>query len=170
MANKKSEKFTASTGLEVTIKPVDAMFLQKVINSVPKPKRPTYTAVTASGRREEHLLDPESAKSNPADMEKWAAFVEERANADRVQNERVMNALFYSGTECEIPNDGWREKWEFLGVAIPENPNELRAFYLSSELPSKDAVDLMSAILRMTGVDEETLKNAEDAFRDTVRQ
>lgn len=164
----KQDTFTTSSGLAIKIQQVDPMFLQKVINSVHIPKAPTYEVTTISGRKETHIMDAKSAAETPGGEETWENYVLERDLALRTQNDRLMNALFYMGTECEIPVGSWERKWAFLGIDVPSDPDERRAFYLTSELPTEETVNLMSAVLRLTGVDAELLQQAEDAFRDSV--
>jgi hypothetical protein len=164
----KTEVYTTSDGREVQIARVDPMFIQRVINSVKMPKRPSYEIKTLSGRTETHLMDAESAKETPGGEDIWEQYSTELAQATNEQNSRLMNALFYMGTKCDVPDDGWESKWSFLGIDVPEKPDERRAFYLTSELPTEDTIGLMSAILRLTGVPEESLREAQDAFRNSV--
>jgi len=170
--NKAANKdvYETSTGLKIKISAVDPMFMQTVVNSVPLPKVPTYEVTTVSGRVEVHRMDEKSAEQLENGKSVWQAYKEERALAQNEQNQRVMKAIFLMGTECEIPNTNWEKKWRFLDIQVPTDPDEKRAFYLTSELPAADQVGLMSAIMRLAGVDEVLVKQAEDAFRSEVRE
>jgi hypothetical protein len=164
----KTEVFKTSDGREVQISRVDPMFIQRVINSVKMPKRPTYEVKTLSGRTETHLMDEASATETPGGEDIWKQYSDELTQATNEQNSRLMNALFYMGAKFDVPDDGWESKWNFLGIDVPEKTQERVAFYLTSELATEDTIGLMTAILRLTGVPEESLREAQDAFRNTV--
>ncbi len=160
--------FVTSKGLKVRVSPVDPMFMQAVVNSVSIPKTPVYEVKTVTGRTEVHRLDEKAAAQMPDGLSIWEAFLEERSAALALQNERVMKAMFLVGAETEVPDNGWDKKWQMLGVEVPTDPEERKIFYLRSELSGEDVTGLMSAIMRAGGVDEEMIRQAEDAFRDTV--
>lgn len=164
------EVFETSTGMKIKISAVDPMFMQTVVNSVPLPKVPTYEVTTISGRVEVHRMDEKSAQQLDNGIAIWQAYREEKSMAQNQQNERVMKAIFLMGTECDIPQTNWEKKWRFLGIQVPVDADEKRAFYLTSELPVQDQVALMSAIMKLAGVDENLVRQAEDTFRSEVRE
>ena len=55
-------QFVLSNGQTIKIRSVSPVLVQKASASVKMPPRPTYTAVTVSGREEIHPLDAESAQ------------------------------------------------------------------------------------------------------------
>lgn len=160
--------FVTSTGLKVKVTRVDPMFIQAVVTANPVPRPPTYEVQTVTGRTEVHRMDAVSAKQLENGMSQWQAYLDERAAAQVAQNDRVMKAMFLVGAECEVPDNGWEKKWKFLGVPVPTDPDERRVFYLMAELPAADVTGLMSAIMRLAGVDEEIVAEAEAAFRNQV--
>lgn len=56
-----------------------------------------------------------------------------------------------------------------IGVDIPSDPEELWVMYLMMSLSSDDIIRMSSHIMRLTGVDEEVIQQAEDSFRDSVQ-
>lgn len=163
--------YTTKKGLVVKLTRVDPVQMNRVIQSVKMPKRPTYETVTASGRVESHVMDEQAAKETPGGIELWKYYIEEKGIAASEQNDRLMRFLFHQGTEATIPEDGWRTKWEFAGIEPPPAKDVVatRAFYLANELESEDVIGLTSAILRLGGVDEKALADAEAAFLNPVR-
>lgn len=162
--------FETSTGLKITIKKVPPMFLQKVMNSVELPKRPTYETKTISGRTEIWPMDKDAAAQTEHGVARWEYYQEELERARNTQNERVMSAAFLLGTECDVPDDGWEKRQQFLGLDVPDDPDARRAHYLMTELPSEDIAELMSRIFRsIEGVPEELINDAEASFRRSVR-
>ena len=166
---KKENVFKATNGLEIEVKKVDPALIQKVMRGIKMPQRPVYEAKTFSGRMEYHPLDEDSAAQTPGGQAKWDFYQEQLAEAQTEQNDRVIRALFLYGTDCVIPENGWAERHEFLGMNVPDDPDMRRAHYLSSELPAEDLAGLTSAIMKMTGVSEEAIADAEAAFRGAIR-
>jgi len=172
MATNKAKKeniFTTVTGLEIEVKKVDPALIRKVMREIKMPQRPVYEAKTFSGRMEYHPLDEDSAKQTIGGQAKWDFYQEQLAEAQTEQNDRVIRALFLYGTDCVIPENGWAERHEFLGMNVSDDPDMRRAHYLSSELSAEDLADLTSAIMKLTGVSEEAIADAEAAFRGAIR-
>lgn len=161
--------FVTSDGIEIRLRKVNPVFMQSVVNSVKIPKPPTYETTTISGRKETHQMDEVSAQQLPDGESIWRNYVTERDLALAEQSSRLARAIFYTGTDCEVPDTDWKDKYDFVGVEVPTKEGELRAFYLMNELQPEDTAGLMTAIMRLTGVDEEMIQQAEDAFRDTVQ-
>jgi len=172
MATNKAKKdniYTTATGLVIEVKKVDPALIQKVMRASPMPKRPVYEAKTFGGRIETHPLDEESAAQTPGGQDQWDYYQSELTEAQMAQNDRVINALFLYGTDCVVPDDGWVARHEFLGMRVPQEPDMMRAHYLSCELAAEDLAGVTSAIMKMTGVGEEAIADAEAAFRGAIR-
>jgi len=174
-ASEKREKentFVTENGLEVKIKKVPPMILQKVMNQVKMPERPMYeTAPTVSGRTEVWPLDADSAEQTEHGKARWDYYLEQLESAQAVQNENVTRACFAFGTECEIPEDGWDEIQEELGIEVPpkEKANLRKAHYLMTELGAEDIAELMAMIMRNMSLPEEITTEATASFRGAVR-
>ncbi len=160
--------YVCEDGLKVKVKQIPPMILQKVMSSVSMPERPTYEAKTISGRVEIWPLDAESAKEEPHGEARWNYYQEQLLAKQNEQNERVTLATFLFGTECEIPENGWDKKHEFLGLSVPTDPDERRAYYLATELSATDISNLMSKIMGTLQLPEEVIADAENSFRDSV--
>lgn len=170
---KKKEIFTTGTGIKIELQRIDPVFLQSVISSVKMPERPTYTATTVSGRQETHLMDEESAKQTEGGEKIWSDYQEELSRASTLQTERSLRALFLDGTvrpEGAFIDPKWQRKMEIIGVNLPSDPDELWVMYLMMSLSSDDIIRMSTHIMRLTGVDEEMIQQAEDSFRDSVPQ
>ncbi len=162
--------YPCSTGLMVKVSPIPPMLLQKVMNSVDMPKRPTYEAKVGFGNRTEVWpMDEESAKDSPHGEVRWQYYEEETVAAQSIQNEKVTMAAFLFGTECEIPEDGWAVKQEYLGLDVPEDPDMRRAHYLATELPAEDIAGLMQAVMGQLQLPEELVADAEASFQRSIR-
>ena len=170
---KKKEIFTTGTGKKIELKRVDAVFLQSVISSVKMPDKPTYEAKTISGRTEHHLMDEESAKQTEGGEKIWTDYQDELSRASSIQTERSLRALFLDGTVCpkgEFVDAQWEKRMHIIGVDLPSDPEELWVMYLMMSLSSDDIIRMSSHIMRLTGVDEELIQQAEDSFRDSVQE
>ena len=172
VAKKRKEVFTTGTGVKIDLKRIDPVFLQAVISSVKMPDRPTYTATTVSGRTETHMMDEDSAKQTEGGEKIWETYQEELSRASSLQTERSLRALFLDGTVCPkgaFVDPQWEKKMRIIGVDLPSDPEELWVMYLMMSLSSDDIIRMSTQIMRLTGVDEETIQQAEDSFRDSVK-
>jgi hypothetical protein len=173
MATKKNQEiYTLSNGMKVKLNKVSPTLIQKAMNSVEMPDRPTYEASTLSGRVEVHYLDEVSAQDDPKDMGQWRAYREALEGKQGEQNQRVMNAIFLKGTSFDLPKDDeWLEDLEIIGIIddIPRRESERKLLYLQTQTDQEDLVELLTSIMKLTGVDEEVIQEMEDSFPDPVR-
>lgn len=155
--------------LEVTVKQIPPMLLQKVMNSVKMPDRPTYETKTFTGRTEIWPLDEVSAEQEPHGESRWEYYNDIKTERQNDQNERVTMAAFLFGTECEIPENGWDKKQAFLSIEVPTNPDERRAHYLATELSAKDVAGLMTKVMGTLQLPEGVVDEAEGSFQRAIR-
>lgn len=160
--------FTATEGKmkgeRIGVFKVSPSLVQKVIQSVKLPRRPTYETRTFSGRVEVHPMDELVAQQTPGYQGLWDQYVEDKNEAEAERNERLATVLLSRGTRYTLPT-GWEEEHEALGLVLPTEPNARRAHYLSVEMDPADLNDLVKEVLRLTGITEEKIKEAEASFR-----
>jgi len=92
--------------------------------------------------------------------------------ASSLQTERSLRALFLDGTvrpRGAFIDADWERRMRIIGVDLPSDPEELWVMYLMMSLSSDDVIMMSSRIMRLTGVDEEVIQQAEDSFRDSVQ-
>lgn len=164
----KNGVFTATEGKmkgeRIEVFKVSPSLVQKVIQSVKTVKRPTYETRTFSGRVEVHPMDEVVAQQTPGYQGVWDQYLEDKAEMEAERNERLATVLLSRGTKYALPT-GWEEEHEALGITVPTEPNAKRAHYLAVELDPEDLNDLVKEILRLTGITEEKIKEAEASFR-----
>lgn len=167
--------YTTQEGLIITIVPAKPNLIQKATRSVKVPRRPTYEVKTFGGKIEHYPMDAEAAMETEGGLARWQDYVEQRDDAMAEQNERSVMAIFLSGTRIDdedtrnaIISDEWEMTYEFLGIDVPEKFELRKAFYLANELDADDLTGLINAIMRTMGVDEATINEAEESFRDSV--
>lgn len=166
MQSREMTQITLETGLTLTLRRVEPGFLQKIMRSVPSPKRPTYRTRTATGREEEFPLDEISARERPEDAMRWKAYKDDYELANMERSEKVANALYIFGIEpFDLPDNGWEQKYELVGVSVPVNPEMRRAFYIASEATVEEQTKIVQEISRLSGVSQEAIAEAEDTFR-----
>jgi len=156
-------------GLKVKVKKIAPMVLSKVQGAGKLPERPTYEAVTKSGRVEVWPLDAEGADQLEGGKTRWDFYQEQLDNALAEQNDRIIMAMFSFGTECEVPDDGWEEMFEVIGTEVPKNANMRRAFFLATHLDADDIAALSKKIMEASGVSQEAIDKAEESFRNPVQ-
>lgn len=167
-----NHRYTTTDGREIAIKKVDALFIQSVTNSVQKPEVPTYQTRTGAGRVETRKMDEVAAQQTPGGLEIWNQYQADFNEATTQQLERSMKAVLLDGTqrpEGEFITDTWQRRMRIVGVPLPEDLDELWVLYLSTSLNAEDLIGLSGAIMRLTGVSEEVIAQAEDTFLDPVQ-
>lgn len=159
-------------GLEVKIRqssPDFLMKMQKVFGAVKMPQRPKYQARTLTGRMEEHYMDETAAKQTPGGEKQWKEYKELLVEAKTQQNDRVGLAIMYYGVDFVPPETGWEDEQSFLGIEVPQIPEQKKAHFLNSELDPEDMAAIISKVMRSAGMDEGLVKEAEDSFRSAIR-
>lgn len=158
-------------GFRIKLKPVQPMLISKAMDSVEVPKRPTYETKTASGKVQVQPYDEKVAEETEGGKTIWTYYQEELQRALGEQNNKVVTAILAVGTEFEIPAGGsWREDQEALGIPIPTNPILLRAHFLLTVLEDPAELnDITAKIMRLTGVSEEVIRQAEGTFQRAIR-
>ena len=152
-------------GEKIEVFKVSPTLVQKVIQSVKMPRRPTYETRTFSGRVEVHPMDEIVAQQTPGYQGLWDQYIEDKNEVEAERNERLATVLLSRGTRYKTP-EGWEEEHAALGVVVPTEPNAKRAHYLAVEMDPADLNDLVKEILRLTGITEEKIKEAEASFRN----
>ena len=158
-------------------KAINVIQLQKIAESV-KAKydltKPTYTVTLAGGGKQIFEYDEQSIqdKATPkTDVEKWEAY---QLNFNAMQaeaNEKTTAYMFFAGVDCEVSED-WKSLQEWLGIALPDNPFDLKVRYITTEL-LKTPYDIKNAIAEIMklsgkGVDTSAVKAAESMFSGTL--
>lgn len=158
-------------GLTVEIRQPDPEFLVKmqgVFTAVKMPSRPKYYARTMSGKMEEHFMDELAAHQTPGGEKQWAFYQERLREAKTEQNQNVALAIMFYGTDFAPPEDGWEDEQFFLGIQVPQNKEQKKAHFLASMISQEDIAEIVNKVMRRAGMDEETVKQAEDSFRLAV--
>lgn len=142
------------------------LLIRKAMKSSDLPKRPTYQVKTMGGRVETHPLDAVAAQDDPKDLARWQMYLEDREEAINKRTDNTTMALFAYGTDFEIPNTGWEEMQELIGIEIPTQTTLRKVHYLETVLDPSDLQGLLAALTKRMGVSEAEVKEAEDSFRD----
>lgn len=165
------ESFTTSTGVELILKRISPLLVNKAQASVIFPERPTYEAETVSGEIEIHEHDKTTLETEE-DHEAWRQYLMEYMRAEQLQNERLTNVLLRRGIDydaLQLPEDeGWiEEQQDIFGIEVPEDPFKRKMHWLETEAftTTEEIEKLIIRLMAMTGVDEEVLTAAERSFR-----
>lgn len=157
-------------GLRIKLVPVQPMLLNKVMGSVEVPRRPTYETRSISGKVQNLPMDEKASKETPGGEVLWIYYIEETERALTEQNNRVITAILVMGTEFDVPESGWQGKQIALGITIPTDPDLLRAHYLLTNITDPAELnEIVAKIMRLTGVSEEVIAQAEGSFQRSVR-
>lgn len=141
-------------GMEVPYGPVSTKLTALVDIKYPTDvPPPTYRIETITDDFEEHPHDAESIKSeSTTDQERaaWAAYEAEKERLTKKHNEELIRVCFLQGIKLALPDDdSWLDPHRYLGADIPEDPHDLRLYWLFTEVvkTDHDIYNLARAIL-----------------------
>lgn len=164
----------SSGGVRFKLKEPDLEYIQSVISSVEFPEAPTYEVkMGLSGRVQQYPLDAKVVKQSPEYKPVWNAYLTKLNEAQRIQASLGLRVTFLEGTEP--PEEEWYdEKWEkhmrLIGMKIPTDPEERWLFYLTNGgLTADQTIEITGDIVRLAGIPEEYIQQAENSFRGGLR-
>lgn len=160
--------FVSSKGVEISIKPVSQFKIDALRASKIEPEIPTYTVKTVTGEEQTFQLDGKSAVTRNMEAE-WEAYVTARNKAEAENAKAFFELLVWDGVDVEVPGEGssWDLANKHFGIKVPADPYALKAHYVYTELLGKteDIGELMAAIFKASGVDEEAVERLRKSFR-----
>lgn len=165
--------FVTSMGVEVPLRPISPLLMQRVHASVPLPQPPTYEVEIVGGAKQTFYHDEESVAEDPEAKRLWNQYQDDLAEARALRNTRALRVMLYKGTAMQMPEgDDWIEEHRFLGLDVPDDARELYQYYMETEVlgTAEDVQGLMAAISELMGVKAEDVNAAIDSFRDPVGQ
>ena len=173
---KTTNEFISSTGAIINVTGVSPLLLQKIQASfekkTPKPVIPTYEAESAGGDIEV-LPHNETTVSTEEEKEQWEKYKKEKEQWDRELNEKVLRALILKGVVMDVDDSAeWVQEQEFLGIDIPDDKNERKIHYFETEVvgSASDVFALVTEIMKLSGLDEEAIADAESLFRSELQR
>jgi hypothetical protein len=168
-------------GKEYEIAPVSDVLINLVKEAVKREfiergepiNPPTYEIETAGGGKSIEAHD-ETTLSTDDDRKAWAAHIEAVQRLTIEVNNRT-NKAWLSGIVFDIPEDeNWKAHQKFLGVRIPDDPEEMRWHYLTTEI-LKSTDDYMTALSQIMKesyrgvVKEDDIDAAIGSFRNQLQ-
>lgn len=171
----KKDIFVTQAGVEVELVFIPPFEIQMVADALkaqhPIPPVPTYGVETISGGKELHEHTADTA-TEPADKARWEEYARIKAAAESAINQGMNDYLFMAGTRYDMNgDDGWQKLQKRFGIAIPDDPDELKLHYLKTRLLSPDdIVDLLPRLMAKTGADPKLVESAKNSFRRAVRR
>lgn len=163
--------FVTSMGIEVPLRAISPLLMQRVHSSVPLPQPPTYEVEIVGGAKQTFYHDEESVAEDPEAKRLWDQYKDDLAEARALRNNRALRVMLYKGTAMQLPeDDDWIDEHKFLGLDVPDDPRELYQYYLETEVlgSPQDVERLMNAISELMGVKTEDVNAAMESFRDPM--
>lgn len=197
MSESERKFFVTSKGLKVFVQPVSVTKMELINAAVRSELRaagrpvdpPTYTVELAGGGTEEFphdettllvrpaetgIEDPaeaeaEAERRTKANRQAWAEHQKAAAEIQALQRDR-MTRLLISGIDIEVPDDGWEQEQQALGIVVPTDAAARRYHYVTTEVlvTLGDFLKATEAITAMSYegvVKEEDIAAAMDSFR-----
>jgi hypothetical protein len=131
---------------------------------------PTYEVVTASRAKMQEPHDDTTEKT-PEEQIAWNAYKNAIDNL-WIEKEQMRMKYIYEDSlgAIQLPEDNtWMEKHKSRLVEIPEEPDKLREFYITSEIlkSNADIAGIVSSVMLLSQqgkVEEASLEAAMDSF------
>jgi len=168
------DTITTSSGITLKLQPVAPALLQKIEQSIPTPERPYYEAKTIFGTIEHYPHDSSTVETEE-EKHMWREYSVEKYRREVELTQKGNRALLSKGVI--IPKEVeekqflvWQEEQEWIGIEVPNKPLDRRYHFLTTEIlkTPNDIITTVEKIMRLVGMDEETLQAAEDSFRSQM--
>lgn len=161
--------YVSVNGDKILLRSVAPFLLQRAQNKIKLPKPPRYDVKTAGGRIESYYLDEKAAEEVDHGTQLWNTHQEDKREAEAERNNVIVTTIFAFGVESvEYSRTDWERPYRLVGDTVPADPDEKMLFYLLNELMTEDVTVMLNRIMRLSGVTEEKVKEAEDSFRGEV--
>lgn len=137
---------------------------------------PTYKVESITGDTVEFPHDEESIESESATPEEktaWAEYLIRKAEQTKRYNEEMVRACFLLGIKLSLPeDDSWLAPYRYLRLDIPEDPHDLKLFWLFKEVVKAeyDIYELTKVILGAAGAYLGMRAVAANTFRSALGQ
>jgi hypothetical protein len=176
--------FVTRSGKRLRLKPVSPLLLSSLRAKLEKEWRergepldpPHYTVRTVSGE-EESFPHTEETEKTPEEAAAWAAHQAALQRFEAAWVRKLSEAVVRLGVEPdeEYSKGGWEKQLEALGIAVPEDEDERRAFYIAAIALADpdDQADVMAQVTFISqapGLDREMVERALELFRRPLRE
>jgi hypothetical protein len=169
--DKDKHVFINSSGKSFAIQGLPPLIVPMIAGDLPKPVKPTYTIVTAAGDEEIHDHD-ETTLQTEEDKKAWEDYQNAMKVLEGELSNRMLTCVLVDGVDIddEIDLKRWEKRQSLMGISVPEDPDEKLLQYKKSMVirSSDDIVNLISAVLAITGIGREALDKARDSFQDKL--
>ena len=168
--------FRTVEGIDVTIRPVSMVMMQRVRAAVEAEVRaegiplspPTYTVTTAVGVVETHEHDEESVQT-PEETAALQAYRQGQLRIEEESRDRGVKILLAQGIRLDAIPASWMEEMRMMGLPLSGSDLDQRLDYLQMGL-LKTPADLKGATaaileISMTGAPKEAREAVAASFR-----
>lgn len=168
-----NDTYTTQTGMVLKLEPVAPTLLQMVEQSIPVPERPAYDAETAFGEIQ-HYYHDETTLETEEEKHKWKSYINARHNRNAELTSKANRILLSKGVviseEIAKRFPEWEEEHTWLGIPVPTEERDRRYHFLMTEIikSPNDIIGILENIMQLMGMDQETLRAAENSFRSTM--
>lgn len=180
--------YTTTAGTVVPILPVATQYLGLISQAVEREFRaraepldpPTYVsdAETVTGEKlsyphTEETLETDDPEETARNRAAWAAHQDALARKNTVLIERTMEYLLLEGVALDVPEDEtWIKRARRWGLEIPEDPDDLKVLYLTTQVmrTPEDIKEIARAIMALSirGTDPAKVAAVEALFRSNA--
>jgi hypothetical protein len=171
-AQVKTEEFTNSIGITVTLKGVPPLLVPRIQKSIKFPEKPTYTVKLVTGDEQTFEHD-EKSLTTPEDKAAWEKYIEDQKTDEQELSQKTMNAILVEGVsldETKLDLVRWKKRQEMIGVPVSDDVEEMLQHYKETEVVKNNADmrHIMERVMAITGVSKESIEAAKASFPGDV--
>lgn len=161
------------SGHTVLLKPLSPFLLDKINSAFIPPKPPTYEITTAAGDVEIHAHDEETIETDE-DRETWENYIAEFNRVAEAKNTASIKIFLDQGVDLPEDIDPVIEHWKELllscEIPVPTSEIDIKVEFIKDIILTNpdDIMLVMSEIIKLSGVSESLVRQAEQSFRDQV--
>jgi hypothetical protein len=167
------QELRTTSGHTIIIKPLSPFLLDKLNTAFPVPDPPTYEIETATGDIETHFHDEESLETGE-DREAWEAYNVEFNRIAQEKNDASIKVFIDQGVilpdEIAPEIEHWKDLLISCGIPVPKSEIDQKVEFVKDIVLTNpdDIMLVMSEVVKLSGVSEKLVRQAEDSFRDQV--
>lgn len=176
------KSYTTKSGYTIRFRTIAPSLIAKVQQSIDEAKKPTYVEERVGGKNEDgtplmiavNVEHDESTLETEEEKQAWADYLRKRDEVDKLRKERIMQLFYLRGIDVDLPNnDEWLEDQRYLGVKDLPDGSDTRGtklHFLDTEVLAspEDIMEVITAIITLSGVEQEAIEEARAMFRRTI--
>jgi len=170
----RGETVITSKGVALELSGVSPILIAKLQTVGELPPVPTRAIPLDFGDGEvQYEALSEDDLQDDEERARWAEYKEKRDSVLADRNNGFMKAIFVKGVKIDMDRlQQWKDELAYFKLEVPEHPLDQKMEYIQTEAVGNtdDIADIITGVLKASGIPEEELRNVRSMFRREVRR